>query len=361
MKAVFGLAIIVDGTLVFNARDPVVLEEKAVAAAELLRQGKLVAFPTETVYGLGASVRDERAVSRIFEVKGRPVDNPLIVHLSDISELPGLARNIPAEAWTLARRFWPGPLTLVLEKQPWVPGVVTGGLDSVAVRVPDHPVALALLRAAELPVAAPSANISGRPSPTTAEHVLADLAGRISAVLDGGPCDIGVESTVLDIRGGRLRILRPGSITPQEIAGLLQRKCEIAELSADKNPPSPGLKYRHYAPRAPLYLFLGEPGKVTVKMQEELETWLSRGKKAGLLVTLESAKAFSGYRNVELIVPGSRDDPAAIAARLYAALREFDARRVDVILAEGCSPKGAGLALLNRLQKTAGENIVQVE
>ena len=347
------------GTLVFDGREP---EAKAAvaAAAEILQQGGLVAFPTETVYGLGANALDPQAVRRIFAAKGRPQDNPLIVHISNAAELYRLAKNIPREAWLLAERFWPGPLTLVLEKQPHVPPETTGGLDSVAVRVPRHPLTLALLSVAALPVAAPSANLSGRPSPTTAEHVLADLDGRIDAVLDGGPCDVGVESTVLDIRQGRPRILRPGGVTQEELVAALQRDCPLVSWEENNNspPPSPGMKYLHYAPRAPLYLYKGRPEAVVQKMQEAAAREISRGRRVGLLVSAESAAFFQSGR---VIVLGGRNEPHKAAAHLFAALRAFDAEGVDVILAEGFPPRGVGMALMNRLQKAAGPRVIRVE
>jgi len=347
------------GTFVFDGRTPQGAAEVA-GAAGILQQGGVVAFPTETVYGLGAHALDPQAVRKIFAAKGRPHDNPLIVHISDTEELHRLAVNIPREAWLLAERFWPGPLTLVLEKQPHVPPETTGGLDSVAVRIPRHPAALALLSAAALPVAAPSANLSGRPSPTTADHVLADLDGRIDAVLDGGPCSVGVESTVLDIRQGRPRILRPGGVTQEELVAVLQRDCPLASWEENNNnpPPSPGMKYLHYAPRAPLYLFVGRPEAVVQRMQEAAAREIARGRRVGLLVSTESAAFFPHGR---VIVLGGRQEPQKAAARLYAALRAFDAEGADVILAEGFPPRGVGMALMNRLQKAAGSHVIRVE
>ena len=349
----------IKGTLLFDGITPATLHSEAAAAAEILRRGGLVAFPTETVYGLGGDALNAQAVAKIFRAKGRPQDNPLIVHIYEAEQMLEMAAEIQAADWLLAEHFWPGPLTLVLPKQPHVPPETTGGLDSVAIRLPAHPTALALLRAAALPVAGPSANTSGRPSPTTADHVLEDLAGRIEAVLDGGPCQVGVESTVLDLRGGIPRILRPGGITPEQISQVLQRECELAHWvqSSPAAPPSPGLKYTHYAPRAPLYLLRGEPERQLAKLQQLQQEWQQQGKRVGLLVSAESAAALQG---TDIISLGSRRRPAEIAARLFAALREFDARQVDVILAEGYSTDGVGLALMTRLEKAAGHRVIEV-
>ena len=348
------------GTYVYEAKDPAAMAKAAKAAAKLLQQGKLVAFPTETVYGLGANAWDEKAVEKIFFAKGRPADNPLIVHISGPRQLEALADPIPAEAWLLAERFWPGPLTLVLPKKTQVPDVVTGGLKTVAVRIPRHPVALALLQEADLPLAAPSANLSGRPSPTTAEHVLTDLAGRIEAVVDGGPCEVGLESTVLDLSRETPQILRPGAVTAQEISELLGQNCVLTRWQEESGakPPSPGLKYLHYAPQAPLYLLRGEPQRLVSGLQKEQQKWEAAGNKTGLLVSAETAPFLqSDY----LLVLGSRTDPAGMAARLYDALRRFDRLGVDVILAEGYPATGVGLALMNRLQKAAGGRVIDLE
>jgi L-threonylcarbamoyladenylate synthase len=348
------------GTLVLPVPDVTIAADEIAAAASILADGGLVAFPTETVYGLGADALNASAVQKIFTAKGRPADNPLIVHIADLAQMATLAQNIPAEAYCLAERFWPGPLTLVLEKKEMIPDEVTGGLDSVAVRVPDHPVALALLRKAALPVAAPSGNLSGRPSPTTAQHVLDDLAGRIDAVIDGGPSGVGVESTVLDIRGGRPRVLRPGGVTPEAIAEALQKDCPVEPLSdyATEAPSSPGMKYTHYAPRAPLYLFCGDPVAVAESMREQSAAYRARGQKVGLLLSSELGARVQGDV-VEIL--GSRSNPSQLAANLYGALRRFDEVNVDIILAEGYADAGIGLALMNRMMKAAGPRVIQVE
>jgi L-threonylcarbamoyladenylate synthase len=350
----------VDGTLLLAAQTGEQCRAAVELAAILLRQGKLVAFPTETVYGLGANALEARAVERIFAAKGRPSDNPLIVHLAGTEQLGDLAENIPEEAWRLAGRFWPGPLTLVLKSRKIVPREVTGGLDSVALRVPAHPLALALLRQAGLPVAAPSANVSGGPSPTTAAHVLEDLAGRIEAVLDGGPCAMGVESTVLDIRGGRPVILRPGGVTAEEISAFLGIECPVASWpeTGREPPPSPGLKYAHYAPRAPLYLVLGRPEAVLERLVALRDEFLARGLSVGLLLSGESAGKL-GLTHTEIL--GPKDDVAALAANLYGALRRFDRQGIDIILAEGHAEQELGVALMNKLRKAAGPRLIEAE
>lgn len=347
-------------TEIYHALDPAAAKAGIARAAVILKAGGVVAFPTETVYGLGANALDPAAVRKIFAAKGRPADNPLIVHLAEAAQMDALAQNIPAEARLLAEKFWPGPLTLVLEKKPCVPAETTGGLESVALRVPAHPAALALLQAAGLPVAAPSANLSGRPSPTTARHVLQDMSGRIDAVLDGGPCGVGVESTVLDIRGGRPLLLRPGGVTPEEIEQVLGRPCPVAAWLEESSeaPPSPGLKYVHYAPQAPLWLIRGLPEAVLRKMKEMQAQFHSQGKAVGLLLSAQHAGEFAKGR-IEVL--GNRHEPAVLAANLYSALRRFDESGVDVILAEGYAEEGLGLALMNRMGKAAGPRVLDVE
>ncbi|AEG16922.1 Sua5/YciO/YrdC/YwlC family protein [Desulfofundulus kuznetsovii DSM 6115] len=342
--------------------DPIKPDPRIMARAGLiLRQGGLVAFPTETVYGLGANALDGLAVARIFEVKGRPQDNPLIVHVADRETACRLVCRVPAGAGKLMDAFWPGPLTLVLPAAPVVPRQVTAGLDSVGIRMPDHQVALALIAAAGVPVAAPSANLSGRPSPTTAGHVLQDLNGRIEVVLDAGPAGVGLESTVLDLTGDVPVILRPGGITREELEKV------IGEVRADPGvdgrpggefrPRSPGMKYRHYAPRVPLVLVEGEPERVAARLKELAGIYRSRGLRVGVLATAETAGEYNGSR---VVVAGPRQDPAAIASRLFAALRQLDELGVDVILAEGIEPRGLGLAVMNRLRRAAGNRIERV-
>lgn len=327
-------------------------------AARTLQSGGLVAFPTETVYGLGASTFREKALERIFEVKGRPQDNPLIVHLAEVSDMAKVAQKIPARAYLLAEKFWPGPLTLVLERSPSLPARVSCGLGTVAVRVPSHPVAGELLREAGVPVAAPSANRSGSPSPTRAGHVWQDLAGKIEAIVDGGECDIGVESTVLDLSGEAPVLLRPGGVTVEQLEDCLGESVVTGKSGAEKDAPvSPGLKYRHYAPRALLFLFSGEPEKVEAEMTRHFRFWKARNYRVGLLCTGENP-----LRNEEAVVEclGPREDPERAAFLFYSALRQMDQQGVDMILVEGYPETGVGLALMNRMKKAARE-VIQCE
>lgn len=324
-------------------------------------RGRIVAFPTETVYGLGADCFNPRAVERIFRAKGRPADNPLIVHIASREELARLSSDIPRAAEALADAFWPGPLTLVVPRAGRVPDIVTAGLDTVAVRMPDHKVALALIRAAGRPLAAPSANTSGRPSPTTAAHVMADLAGKIDAVLDGGPAGIGVESTVLDLTGPVPVILRPGGITREHLEAVIGR-VEIAPaqfLPGESGVPrSPGLKYRHYAPRGELWLVAGEPPDAARKIREQVKEWKERGLKVGVLASREVASYCRDAGADFFRVLGSRACLEEVAKNLYSSLRECDARGVEFILCETFPSHGLGLAVMNRLSRACGFRIM---
>lgn len=310
------------------------------AAAARLRDGGLVAFPTETVYGLGVAALDAPAVRRLFAAKGRPADDPLIVHVADAGGLAALVAERPAIVDALAARFWPGPLTIVLRRSPLVPDEVTAGLDTVAVRVPAHPVAHALLTAAGIPVAAPSANLFSRPSPTRAAHVLEDLDGRIDMVLDGGPTQVGVESTVLDLTGAAPVVLRPGAVTLEMLRPLLP-DVRLRDRAVTEGPQrSPGLLTKHYSPRAPLTLYEGPLNRVVDR------------------VRADAAAAEAAGRRVGVLVPD--DDAAVMAARLYAALREFDAAGVDEIFAR-LPPTRDGLsdAVADRLRRAAAGRIVR--
>lgn len=339
-------------------------------AGQILRAGGLVAFPTETVYGLGANARDGAAAGKIFAAKGRPLDNPLIVHLAGPEGVTGVAANLPPVAQALMKAYWPGPLTLVLPAAGLLPPEVTAGLDTVAVRMPDHPVALALIKAAGLPVAAPSANISGRPSPTTAAHVLHDLGGRIDVILDGGPTSLGMESTVLDVTGEIPLILRPGSITPaqiKKIAGAVEIDTAVFAAghgmhsdgmhASNKNdrPRAPGVKYKHYAPRASLVLVEGDPEAVGKRLRQMADKYIHKGLRTGILCADETKDAYPGG---ELVHWGRRGDIQSMAAGLYRALRILDSRGVDIILVEGMADQELGLAVMNRLRQAAGRIIV---
>lgn len=332
-------------------------------AGAALRKGGLVAFPTETVYGLGANALNAQAVTNIFRAKGRPADNPLIVHIESIAALNNYIEEIPPLVYPLAARFWPGPLTLVLRGNDVFPAEVTGGLETVAVRVPAHPVALALIGAAGVPVAAPSANISGRPSPTTAAHVLDDLSGRVGLVLDGGSAGLGVESTVLDLSRKNPVILRPGGVTKQDledVLGSVELDPSVNGALPKDKPRSPGMKYTHYAPRAPLILFEGADVRLlSVSILQDAERLAAGGQKVGILAHGETAPLYEG-KGYNVVVAGQRSDPATVAASLYQSLRCFDRLKVDVILAEGISDHGLGLAIMNRLRRAAGGHVITV-
>lgn len=335
-------------------------------AAEKLRNGELVAFPTETVYGLGANAFRTEAVLKIFAAKGRPSDNPLIVHIADREDLEGLVREIPDVAVRLMARFWPGALTLVFYKSPAVPDAVTAGLDTVAVRMPVHPIARDLIRLAGVPVAAPSANHSGRPSPTTAEHVREDMDGRIPMIVDGGACPMGMESTVLDVTVCPPMMLRPGGVTREMLeAAIGPISLDPALSGTSGKPKAPGMKYAHYAPRAPLILYAGTPEDVAARIVAEAAKLYAEGKKVGLLCTEESigvyARIFSekpGHERIHPLSAGCRANPGTIAAGIFATLRQFDVLGVDVILAEGFPETGVGHAIMNRLKKAAGGHVV---
>jgi len=329
-------------------------------AAHCLREGGLVAFPTETVYGLGANALDPTAVARIFAAKQRPANDPLIVHLATPADLPSVATRIPAIAARLAELFWPGPLTLVLPRAAAVPLVVTSGGPSVAVRVPDHPVARALIAAAGTPVAAPSANLFSRPSPTTAAHVLEDLDGRIDLVLDGGACAVGVESTVLDLTGSPPRILRPGAVTIEMLREVVPDVVAGSRTAAGDAPASPGLLETHYAPRATLTLYAGPDVARRRRMLEDARASQTAGTRVGALVAEEDVVAFTqaGAMTVALAPAG---DLVAAAARLYAALRSLDASGADIILATAIpGDDRLGAALADRLGRAASGRIITV-
>ena len=326
-------------------------------AAECLRRGGLVAFPTETVYGLGAHALDAAAVRRLFEAKGRPADDPLIVHVLSFDALQPLVTTTGDHAQRLAERFWPGPLTLVLPKSDRVPREVTAGLDTVAVRVPAHPVARVLLEAAAIPIAAPSANLFSRPSPTRAAHVLQDLDGRIDMLIDGGNTDVGLESTVLDVTGAAPVVLRAGAVTLEMLRELLPNVSVRQSASAGGPMPSPGMMAKHYAPRAPLILFSGDADLALNALVRRAQEAAAQGQRVGVLVTREDVDAFGDFP-VQLAEMGTRDDLAGIAARLYAALRQLDAAGVDVILARNIpAADGLGRAIRDRLQRAASDQI----
>ncbi len=337
--------------------------DRIAQAAALLRRGELVAFPTETVYGLGANALDAAAVQKIFAAKERPAYDPLIVHLHEPQALHTVVGGpVPALVWRLAERFWPGPLTLILPRGRAVPQTVTAGLETVAIRVPAHPVAQALIAAAGLPVAAPSANRFGYTSPTTAAHVLADLEGRIPLVLDGGPTRIGVESTVLDLTADQPTILRPGGVTQEALAALIGPVRLAAQPPTEEGAvPAPGMLPRHYAPHAHLVLFVGPSLAAHNAMQRRLQAALQAGKRTGVLLLEEDRALFAPWAaRARLEFLGAETDLAALAQRLYAALRRLDQEGVEVVLARAVPSRGLGRAINNRLQKAAAE-VVRLE
>lgn len=322
-------------------------------AAALLKQGGLVAFPTETVYGLGADALNEKAVLSIFEAKERPADNPLIVHITEREDLLPIC-ILNEKAGRLMDAFWPGPLTLLLKKTAAVPDVTTAGLDTVAVRMPSHPVARALLKACGCPVAAPSANRSGRPSPTRASHVLEDMAGRIPLILDGGPCDVGLESTVVDMTRDIPLVLRPGGVTPEmlcTIVGSVETASSIlAPLAPGEAAPSPGMRHRHYAPKGMLTLVSGRPENVINACIRLYDESMRDFKPACILALSEHIKAY-GARYVRDI--GSQSSPREVAARLFDVLRSMDREGITSIFSEVVEADGLGLAIMNRLGRAA--------
>ncbi|ODA42640.1 L-threonylcarbamoyladenylate synthase [Desulfosporosinus sp. BG] len=324
--------------------------------AEWLQAGELVAFPTETVYGLGANALDVAACAKIFEVKGRPQDNPLIVHVCNRA-----MANILVDSWTPAaelcvRHFWPGPLTLVLPKTANVSDLVTAGLANVAIRMPNHPVALRLIEETGLPIAAPSANLSGKPSPTSGSHVWRDLKGKIPLILDAGACMVGVESTVLDVSGEVPTILRPGGVSKEQLEKVLG-EVRVDKPSKNQVPRAPGMKYRHYAPHGEMILMVGSSERVVQRMGHEIHKGHAKLKKVGVLCTLESAPFLHNRLPDLLFVLGSKDRPEEVASSLFEGLRLCDERGMDIILAEGVEEGGLGTAIMNRLQKAAGQRI----
>jgi L-threonylcarbamoyladenylate synthase len=320
-------------------------------AAKTIKSGGVVAFPTETVYGLGANVLDSKSVRKIFAAKGRPSDNPLIVHISDIAEIGILADNIPNMAYDLMERFWPGPLTLVLKKSKIVPKIVTGRLDTVAIRMPKNKIAQGLIREAGVPIAAPSANVAGRPSPTMSKHVKEDLSGKINLIIDGGPTKIGIESTVLDLSKKTPMLLRPGSVTLeqlQEIVGEVKIHPIIFGKKTKTVHRSPGMKYRHYSPSAKIILVEG--AKANQKISQLLRQYKKHGMRVGILSMGKNHIKSDLARFV-----GS--NPNMIATNLFKSFREFDEKKIDIILAQGISQKGLGLGIMNRLRKAAYKKI----
>ena len=344
-------------TRYFTITDPARESAAVEQAADILRRGGLLAIPTETVYGLGADGLNADAVRHIFEAKGRPQDNPLILHIPDASWLARYCKDVPETAYRLAGRFWPGPLTMILPKADCVPLVTTGGLDTVGMRCPDHAVTRAIIAASGVPVAAPSANTSGKPSPTTAEHVRHDMEGKIDLIIDGGPCRFGVESTVLSLVG-KPTILRPGAVTKEmleAVAGPVALAPSIlAPLKAGETAASPGMKYRHYAPDAEVLVAEGAPRQAASRIARAYDARAMRGERCIIFATEQTRALYSGR---QYVIIGDRNEPATLCANLFAQLRAHS-DDVDVIFAEALPEQGEGLAYMNRLLRAAGFHVL---
>lgn len=347
-------------TIVEKINENNIEQNKIMAAAEILKTGGLVAFPTETVYGLGADALNPEASKRIYAAKGRPSDNPLIIHIANFDALEQITTEIPEKARLLGKRFWPGPLTMVFKKNERVPLETTGGLDTVAVRMPQHPIALALIEASTGFIAAPSANTSGRPSPTLAEHVYEDMDGRIPMILDGGLVGIGIESTIVDFSEDVPTILRPGYITLEmvkEVIGEVRMDPGLSGLDPSVKPKAPGMKYRHYAPKAELILVNGKEADVTAHINHLVAEAHKQGKQAGIIGTDETC---SKYKEGIVKSIGTRSKEETIAQHLYSILREFDELQVDVIYSESFFDAEIGQAIMNRMLKAAGYRVIEV-
>jgi len=341
--------------------DPDHIDEQAIGeAGEIIKRGGLVAFPTETVYGLGGDALNPEASKKIYASKGRPSDNPLIVHIADLEHLFPIAEEVPEKAKLLASKWWPGPLTMIFRKTELVPYETSGGLDTVAVRFPNHPVALTLIRASGGYIAAPSANTSGRPSPTTARHVAEDLDGRIDMILDGGEVRIGLESTIVDFTEEVPVILRPGYINQEmlkEILGEVRMDPGLQSENEHVRPKAPGMRYRHYAPKAELTIVEGKRDDVVRKINELTAQAISENKKVGVIAAEETASLYprGDIRNI-----GSRAADKEIARNLYSVLRDFDEDQVDVIFSESFETPRMGQAIMNRLLKAAGHKVITI-
>jgi L-threonylcarbamoyladenylate synthase len=337
-------------TLLLNAAEPGAIEE----AARIIRNGGLVGIPTETVYGLAANALDAKAVAKIFEAKGRPQDNPLIVHISAFEQIRRLVKSVPESAEKLAKAYWPGPMTMVLEKSDLIPDIVSAGLPTVGIRFPSHPVAQALITAAGVPIAAPSANRSGLPSTTTAEHVMRDMDGRIDAVLDGGTCGVGVESTIVTLASDPPRLLRPGGITLEQLQAVLGRvdvdKAVLNPLPKDAKPLSPGMKYKHYSPKANIIIIQSD--------EKTFADFVNSHKAPGVAVLCYTGE--EKLVDVPAVCYGGETDYEAQARDLFEALRHLDDIGAKTVYARCPEPKGVGLAVYNRLMRAAGFEVLKL-
>lgn len=329
-------------------------------AGNIIKEGGLVAFPTETVYGLGGDALNPLSSEKIYRAKGRPSDNPLIIHIADMDDLGVVAREVPESARKLAKIFWPGPLTMIFHKSERVPYETTGGLDTVAVRMPLHPVARELIRASGGFIAAPSANRSGRPSPTLAKYVTEDMDGRIEMIIDGGDVEIGLESTIVDLTTEEPTILRPGYITKQmleDVVHEVEEDCTMMCADTGQAPKAPGMKYRHYAPKGDMTIVTGDAGRVAEYINEQIAVYKKQNKKTGVIGTDESISSYHAHvcRSV-----GRADDEKMVARNLYSVLRQMDDEDVEIIYAESFETSGIGQAIMNRLLKAAGHRVVSV-
>ena len=336
------------------------VRQKLSRAGDIIKNGGLVAFPTETVYGLGGDALNSESSRKIYAAKGRPSDNPLIIHIADMERLAGIVKETPENAQRLAAAFWPGPLTMIMKKSDIVPTQTTGGLDTVAVRMPNHPLALEFIRAAGGYVAAPSANLSGKPSPTVAKYVIQDMMGRIDLILDADGARIGLESTIVDLTGVMPMILRPGYITQEmlsRVVGEVDMDITLFDCDAATSPRAPGMKYRHYAPKGELVLVEGEPEAVLRYINTQTDLHRKNGMKTGVIGTQEQ---ISRYHADSVKNAGSREEPLAAAQQLYTFLREFDDENIAYMYAEAFEGTGIGQAIMNRLLKAAGHKVIQV-
>lgn len=349
-------------TTIIKVDEDIIEEDDLEEAIRVLKSGGLVAFPTETVYGLGANGLDEEAARKIYTAKGRPSDNPLILHIADMKSLEDIAINIPEAAKKLAKEFWPGPLTMILQKGDKVPLGTTGGLNTVAVRMPVHKIALELIRKSGLYIAAPSANTSGKPSPTKASHVYDDLSGKIDMIIDGGKVGIGLESTIVDLTTEIPTILRPGYITKsmlEEVVGEVEVDKAVLSKNKNKNlvPKAPGMKYKHYAPKGDLTIFAGPVDLVIDEINKRAKSLVESDQKVGIIATDETKDAYH-YGTVKTI--GTRSDDETIASGLYEVLRDFDDLEVQYIFSESFLDDDLGQAIMNRLLKAAGYDVVHL-
>ncbi len=331
-------------------------------AGDILRQGGLVVFPTETVYGLGANALDKNAVKKIFKAKGRPQDNPLIVHISKMKDIEKLVQKIPSVAEKLMDKFWPGPLTIILKKKDIIPNETSAGLDSIGIRMPSNKIAMKLISMAGVPIAAPSANLSGKPSPTDVETCIEDLDGKVNIILGGDNSEVGVESTVIDCTINPPCILRPGGITLEMLkevdSNIYIDPAIMKKPDKDLKPKAPGMKYRHYAPKAPLKIIKGDLNKTIEKINEMVQNYIDAQKKVGIIATDET---IDNYKKGDVVSIGSRKDLNTIAHNLFYVLRSFDEKNVDLILSEAFEEKDMGVAIMNRLKKSAGYDIINLD